>query len=110
MLSNGGWWSKCTWFARVDNQAPSFDLQVDWVGPGQDPVPLWTAWEPLMFSEGEVDFEGRRAWRVRSGDAEGFIVLARNGVVVSGTGSRFAARRLVRIALERVEASTVAAP
>jgi hypothetical protein len=109
-LDNGGWWSKCTWFARVDNQAPSFDLQLDWVGPGQDPVPLWTAWEPLMFSEGEVDFDGRRAWRLRNGDADGYIVLAHNGVVVSGVGSSFAARRLVRIALERVEASTPAAP
>jgi hypothetical protein len=109
-LSTGGWWSKCTWFARVDNQAPSFDLQLDWVGPGQDPVPLWTAWEPLIFSEGEVDFDGRRAWRLRTGDADGFIVLARNGVVVSGVGSSFAARRLVTIALERVEASTVSTP
>lgn len=105
-LDNGGWWSKCTWFARVDNLAPSFDLQLDWVGPGVDPVPLWEAWEPIMFSEGEVDFEGRRAWRIRTGGSDGYIVLTRNGVVVSGAGSDFAARRLVRIAVERVEAST----
>lgn len=106
-FASSGWASTCEWYARVEGVAPSYSLQLHWLGVGEDPEALWESWEPLMFSVGEVVFEGRRAWRIQYAGADGYIILARNGVIVTGVGPAFAARQLTRIALERVEAQQV---
>lgn len=109
-FASGGWASTCEWYARVEGDAPSYSLQLHWLGAGEDPVALWESWEPLMYSLGEVAFEGRRAWRMQIPGADGYIILARNGVIVTGVGAAFAARQLTRIALERVEAQQAPTP
>lgn len=109
-FASWGWASTCEWYARVEGDAPSFSLQLHYLGAGEDHGALWESWEPLMYSVGEVVFEGRRAWRMQAPGADGYIILARNGVIVTGVGSASVAKQLTRIALERVEAQVEPSP
>ena len=98
----GGWFSKCDWFAYKGGDFQQFALQLHSLGTRAAALETWEGWEPVAFSVGEVEFDGRRAWKMVSPYAIGYIILGTGDMIVSGTGPRRTTERLLRLTLRKL--------